>query len=492
MSRTADRADEGEGAADRPIVLRLLDGLVVALFLAAVMLAALPMGANRDWAWSPIVLVLGIVAVLMALGLGVRRGFEVAEGERLPLLILIACFAAFVAFALIQMSPLAPASGSAWLYADAARILGRAHAAVPDLAVDAARNTLLKCIACGLIFLIARAISRDPATGRLLLMLFVASAVLVMIYALIAQVTTRSCYLGAYLKKQAGYAPTDVCVMSGTFVNSNSFGCYCGMGVVATIALMFSSGARDDRSERRYSDDDGRGFLDWLTGPRLVWLAIAFFLLGGLMFSASRAAFAATGVGAFVLGLLLMRGYWRSRPDYVRIFVAAVALALVIGLIAGGALLDKLARGEELGARLIIWSTAFEAVRLSPWFGWGLGSFGDIYTILQPPQIIEPNDLAHSTPIETIVEVGAIMALPTLAIVALPWAIVLRGALVRRRRYRYLPAAAFTVAGVAIVHSLIDFSLQMPAIGFVVSALLGMGWAQAFGRRSGGTPTAQT
>jgi hypothetical protein len=29
----------------------------------------------------------------------------------------------------------------------------------------------------------------------------------------------------------------------------------------------------------------------------------------------------------------------------------------------------------------------------------------------------------------------------------------------------------------------VDFSLQMPAIGFVVSALLGMGWAQAFGRR---------
>jgi hypothetical protein len=29
---------------------------------------------------------------------------------------------------------------------------------------------------------------------------------------------------------------------------------------------------------------------------------------------------------------------------------------------------------------------------------------------------------------------------------------------------------------------MVDFSLQIPAIGFVTSAVLGMGWAQAFHR----------
>jgi hypothetical protein len=32
------------------------------------------------------------------------------------------------------------------------------------------------------------------------------------------------------------------------------------------------------------------------------------------------------------------------------------------------------------------------------------------------------------------------------------------------------------------LHSIVDFSLQIPAIGFIVSAFLGMGWAQAFSR----------
>jgi len=67
----------------------------------------------------------------------------------------------------------------------------------------------------------------------------------------------------------------------------------------------------------------------------------------------------------------------------------------------------------------------------------------------------------------------------------LPWAVCLRGALKRRTSRRYLPAAAFSVAAVSILHSVVDFSLQIPAIGFVTAGLLGMGWAQSFGRKDG-------
>jgi len=62
-----------------------------------------------------------------------------------------------------------------------------------------------------------------------------------------------------------------------------------------------------------------------------------------------------------------------------------------------------------------------------------------------------------------------------------PLVVCLRGCW-RRRTDRYLPAVAFAASMVAILHSVVDFSLQIPAIGFVVSALLGLGWAQAFRR----------
>jgi O-antigen ligase len=470
----------------RPLaVLRgLADWSVAALFFAVVSFAALPMGANRDWAWAPIAVILGVLAVLVACGVGTSKGFEVSQAERKPLLALVACFALFVLFGLFQMSTMAPSSTTAWLYEAAARLLGSAHAPVPDLAIDAARNTLLKCLSCGAIFLTARALCRDRDRARLLLLMFVAGAILVVAYGVLMQATTHSCYLGSYLKKVGAYQSTDYCVMSGTFVSSNSFGCYCGMGMVAAMALIFAGRRRKGDQPYGYDEDDEEGIVASLTGFRVTLLAVCLLLLGGLLYSASRAGLAATLASAAALAAMMLRGRWRSRPDLVRIFVAiSVVVGIVVLVIAGNTIVDKAIRASDGGDRMQIWRASLNAVRMSPWLGWGLGSFADIYAIVQPMTLPIPNDLAHSTPLETMVEVGVPMAVVGFAIVLIPWGVSLYGALTRRRAHRYLPGAAFAVAAVPILHSVVDFSLQMPAIGFVVSALLGMGWAQAFGRR---------
>ena len=416
--------------------------------------------------------------------MGTSKGFEVSQAERKPLLALVACFALFVLFGLFQMSTMAPSSTTAWLYEAAARLLGSAHAPVPDLAIDAARNTLLKCLSCGAIFLMARALCRDRDRARLLLMMFVAGAILVVAYGVLMQATTHSCYLGSYLKKVGAYQSTDHCVMSGTFVSSNSFGCYCGMGMVAAMALIFAGRRRKGDQPYGYDEDDEEGIVASLTGFRVTMLAVCLLLLGGLLYSASRAGLAATLASAAALAAMMLRGRWRSRPDLVRIFVAiSVVVGIVVLVIAGNTIVDKAIRASDGGDRMQIWRASLNAVRMSPWLGWGLGSFADIYAIVQPMTLPIPNDLAHSTPLETMVEVGVPMAVVGFAIVLIPWGVSLYGALTRRRAHRYLPGAAFAVAAVPILHSVVDFSLQMPAIGFVVSALLGMGWAQAFGRR---------
>jgi O-antigen ligase len=470
----------------RPLVLLhgLADWSVAALFFAVVSFAALPMGANRDWAWAPIAVIVGALAVLVASGVGTSKGFEVSEAERKPLLALAACFALFVLFGFFQMSTMAPLSPSAWLYEAAARLLGSAHAPVPDLAIDAARNTLLKCLSCGAIFLTARALCRDRDRARLLLLMFVAGAILVVAYGVLMQATTHSCYLGSYLKKVGAYESGDRCVMSGTFVSSNSFGCYCGMGMVAAMALIFAGRRRKGDMPYGYDEDDEEGIVASLTGFRVTMLAVCLLLLGGLLYSASRAGLAATLASATALAVMMLRGRWRSRPDLVRIFVAiSVVVGIIVLVIAGNTIIDKAMRASDGGDRMQIWRASLQAVRMSPWLGWGLGSFADIYGMVQPMTLPIPNDLAHSTPLETMVEVGAPMAVVGFAVVLIPWGVSLYGALTRRRAHRYLPGAAFAVAAVPILHSVVDFSLQMPAIGFVVSALLGMGWAQAFGRR---------
>lgn len=465
---------------------RVANAVVVGLFFAMVVLAALPMGANRDWAWGPLCVMLGLIAIPIACGLGARGGHSVIVAERLPLAILAGCWIFFMAFGLWQMTSWTPRSGDAWLFEKAAAILGRARAPIPAVAADLARNTLLRCLACALIFLAARAICRDRDNARWLLIAFVTSGVVVAGYGLAMQVSTHSCYVGSYLKKEHEYNVIDYCLMSGTFVSSNSFACYMGMAVIASAALLFSGKSNKGNPPYGHDEEEDVRFLDWFTGARVVQLAAIFLMLGGMLMSASRAGFAATAAGAVALGLLLMRGRWRARPDLARVFFVGLAVFAVVGIVAGSPLLTKFSAATDSFSRLHIWYVALKAIWLSPWLGWGLGGFADIYTILQPASILIPNNLAHSTPLEVVVELGVIAAIPALAVVALPWAICLRGALRRRLSSRYLPVAAFSIVAVPILHSMVDFSLQMPAIGFVTAALLGMGWAQAFGRRDNG------
>ncbi|MFZ5783661.1 MAG: O-antigen ligase family protein [Pseudomonadota bacterium] len=480
-----DREDPSSAGAR---LLRLADRLtnrtVAFAFFFTVTVAALPMGGNREWVWAPLAMAVGGLSVAVAILPGFRSGFSVRPPERRPLVAVTACFLVLVAFGFLQMSPFAPASGSAWYYETAARLLGAAHAPVPALAIDAARSTLIKIVTCGAVFALARAICRDVTQARLLLMMIVLSAMLAVVYGIIMQAAANSCYLGSYLKKVGDYRPGDSCVMSGPFVNSNSFGCYCGMGIVAALALALADRRREGGKAYGYGAYDEEGLLASLTALRLALMAACLFLMGGLLWSASRAAFAATGAGIAGVFVLLLRQRPGLRSDVARWGVgAAVVVAAAVMLIAGGRLLTKASGGADGEGRGAIWAASLEAISASPWFGWGLGGFPDIYAVMQPSSLPIPNDLAHSTPLQMMVEVGVPMALVAFAIVLIPWGMSLQGAFRRRSGRRYLPVAAFAVAAVPILHSMIDFSLQMPAIGFVVSAVLGMGWAQSFDRR---------
>ncbi len=488
MRRGIERGQGGDtpiGPDGRRLVRRVIDRGTVFLFFGLVGLAALPMGANRDWAWAPFSVLFGLMAVPVALGLGARDAYQVPAAERGPLLLLVCCWFFFAGFSIWQTTTWTPLTADAWMFARAAEILGEAHVPVPAIAADAARNSLLKCLACALIFLTARALCRGRQNARWSLVALVASGVLVVSYGIAMQVSTNSCYLGSYLRKQFEFNSGDRCLMGGTFVNSNSFACYMGMCVVAAVALLVGGGRKKDAVAYGYREEKEVRLLDWLTIPRVVLLSGSLLMLGGLLISASRAGAAASVAGMLLFGLLMARGRWRSPTRGGAVFLLGIAAVLVVGIIAGNALIAKFAAASDDTSRLRIWAAAFQAIGLSPWLGWGLGGFGDVFALLQPSDSLQPNDVAHSTPLETIVELGVIAAIPAVLVVLLPWGVCLRGALRRRTSRRYLPAAAFSVAAVSILHSVIDFSLQIPAIGFVTAALLGMGWAQSFGRRDG-------
>ena len=187
---------------------------------------------------------------------------------------------------------------------------------------------------------------------------------------------------------------SDRCVMSGTFVSSNSFGCYCGMGLVAAMALVFAGRRRratcptaTTRTTRKASllpdrlsrDDAGGGLL----------------LLGGLLFpprapaspqpsgqrrracdaDAARPVAFAAGPGASVF-VGDQRRRRHRRAGYCRQHHRRQGV-----------------RASDGADRIQIWLARCQGDRMSPWLGWGLGSFADIYPIVQPLSLPWPTIL---------------------------------------------------------------------------------------------------
>jgi O-antigen ligase len=131
--------------------------------------------------------------------------------------------------------------------------------------------------------------------------------------------------------------------------------------------------------------------------------------------------------------------------------------------------------------RLAAYRLTLRMIADHPWFGTFLGTFawGSPAYRGADNSMFGVWDLAHSTPLELAAELG----IPLAALVAAGWIvmfIVLTHGVGRRRREAVIPLAALAVALIAVLHSSIDFSLQIPGYSIVVFALLGLGLSQSF------------
>jgi O-antigen ligase len=121
-----------------------------------------------------------------------------------------------------------------------------------------------------------------------------------------------------------------------------------------------------------------------------------------------------------------------------------------------------------------------------PWFGTGQGTFALAFPAYRSPNVSVWGvwDMAHNT----LLEIAADMGVPIAALVVVAWTVIfvmlVRGVFIRRRGL-LVPVAALAVATLAVSHSLIDFSLQIPGYAIVALSLIGAGLAQSFGGERG-------
>ena len=271
-------------------------------------------------------------------------------------------------------------------------------------------------------------------------------------------------------------------MLTSTFVNRNTAAVFFGSCAIVWLLLLC------ERIRRQFPGGSiqWRDVLSWLFSevPRafVVSFSMFFVCLAAMFMTGSRAGVV---LSLTMLVVAFATFFYRDLPRRSGVFVvmavgAAVGLVLlqVMGAgVSGRFDLEGLA-GE---GRLETYRSTLRMIGDHPWFGTGLGTFAWSFPAYRSANVSMWGiwDIAHSTLLELAAELG----LPFTGLVVIAWiiglAVLVRGVRIRRRDV-IVPVAALSVAVLALAHSLIDFSLQIPGYAIVVFALLGAGLSQSF------------
>ena len=270
--------------------------------------------------------------------------------------------------------------------------------------------------------------------------------------------------------------------VTGTFINRNTAGAYFGSCAVVWSLLLWEQLRREMRS----------GPLEWKTIPALLFsnpskkvlirIAMLLLCLVAMFMTLSR--------GAVVLSLLALiiaftGFFWTRLPRRAGLFAALAgccAIVLILLQLMGGGVNARFdIQGLAGEGRLETYRATLRMIADHPWFGTGQGTFAYAFPAYRSPNVSVWGvwDITHNT----LLEIAADMGVPIAALVVVAWivifAVLVHGTRVRHRGLIF-PVAALAIAMLAVLHSLIDFSLQIPGYAIVALSLIGAGLAQSF------------
>ena len=271
---------------------------------------------------------------------------------------------------------------------------------------------------------------------------------------------------------------------TATFVNRNTAATFCGL--VAVVALVFALNEIAGK-ERRHSQRSLLVARSAWSGPAL-WLALSVAAVG-LALTKSRAGVSATLLP--ILAIVMLHGYETVRIRRLTLGLTARIAIIAIAALAGGSLLldQVLVRFETQGAdsgRWCVYATMLSAASEKPWLGIGLGGFQTFYSLRRDPAcgIYGAWEYLHSTYLEILVSGGIVLLLFVLGGIAWLGRLFFIGYR-ERRSFRSVPLAAGSALALISLHSIFDFSVQIPGIALLVGTLLGAAIpVSARGRRS--------
>ncbi len=466
------------------------DHKVFVAFLCLLVWAPLPLASNRVWAVG--ILLLATVLITLAAVWSWRNYLDAAQERLAAFRVPLTLLSAMVALSWAQTVPL-PAGWVQAISPVAAAAQGGAQ--TMTLSVDvfqsqllAGRSFLLLCA-----FLLAALTVRSAKRLDTLAQVLVWSGVL-------------QAVIGAVLfSLQAKYTLFFVDFVQdrvrGTFVYHNSMAGYMCMCLSVGVGLMLARLGEGERSGKTWQARL-KAAIAFVLSPKMRLRLLLVVMVIALVLTRSRMGNTAFFVAMLVVGLAGVVLARKTAPQTIALIVSLIIIdVLVVGTGVG---LEKVVeriqeteltdaaggKAESIQARTEAARTALALVKDYPVVGSGGGSFYNVFISYRTPQYgYTYVDHTHNDFVEIACDFG-LLGLGILgALVATTLYTALR---VMAKRRSVLPwGIAFGVA-MAIVglllHSTVDFNLQIPSNALTIVVILAMGWiasALPSGSRSG-------
>jgi O-antigen ligase len=270
--------------------------------------------------------------------------------------------------------------------------------------------------------------------------------------------------------------------LTASFVNRNTAGTFFGVALLLNIGLVFHYLRKIYVGSfvQKVTTLD----ISWRDKHAVLLLHASFCLIiaVALFLTQSRGAVGASFIGV-VVGVVLMatrpltadkpnehRGRWRR---YATMFAAVVVIIGVFSLFAGRSVYRMESQGSDDG-RWCSFASTLQAIKDHPIFGTGFGTFQDVFPAYRNVEcggIYGVWDRAHNFFLEGYLGLGVPFALCALVGYAVLIAVFLRG-LRNRHKYRFIPVMGLATLVLTSLHSIVDFSLQIPGFNVYFAAVI--------------------
>ena len=270
--------------------------------------------------------------------------------------------------------------------------------------------------------------------------------------------------------------------LTATFVNRNSAGTFFGIALLLNLGLIFFHLRKINTTSflnRLLSLD-----ISWRDKYSLLLFHILSFVIVSvaLFLTQSRGAVGATFVAAVVAATIMSTRRLTAEKSAhqfkgLRRYAALIGSILVIvglfAMFAGRSIYRMEAQGTD-DARWCTFASTVEAIKDHPLLGTGFGTFQEVFPAYRDTEcagIFGVWDRAHNFFLEGYLGLGV-----PFAIAAGMGYIVLIGVFFigmgNRRKYLFAPVIGFSVMILVSLHSIVDFSLQIPGVGVYFAAAI--------------------